>query len=435
MILVEKLYSSIGSLMKLNINFANPCLVYAFVWLLVLGLVSLKSAINILPLNLETATLVLSNIATFAIIYYFFKQRIISVETSKQILSNISITKLRIFVRFLLGIWFVGTIFEIIISKGVPLLWIFTNNNLNYTNFGIPTFHGIMNALYLFSITSLFLEYVANKQKKMLYLIGCLLLWPVIMIGRGILLGALLQMLAIYLLCNKQNIRQILKIIIAAILAISIFGVIGDFRASKIDISRSNTSTAYTVDAANNNSKHEFYLFPGVFDRYIEREDRFYFHLLPSGFTWFYFYMTSPINNIIANIKNLQPSYVPYYSIFLTIPTVFRDLVFPKKDPTLIKMKPVDSEFNVSTFYVGFLADFGLIGAIISVAILQVFCTIFYLLARQKKIWAMLAYAVIFECIVFSVFFNLFFLPVYLMQIMLAFIFKWYIDRSKLEKI
>lgn len=425
--------------MKLKIDLANPLFLYTCVWFVVLGLVSLQSSKFLVPLNIETLILVFSNILTFALIYYIFKKHVSKMPISTPVQSPLVIAKLRFFIRTLLVIWVIGTIFEIIAAKGVPLLWLFTNAKLNYANFGISSFHGIMNAFYLFSITGLFLEYMSTKQKKLIYFIGILLLWPVIMIGRGILLGALLQMLAIYFLYKKQDAKQIFKIILIAILAISIFGFIGDFRAEKIDISKPNVSLPYRANVSE--SKSEFYLFPGVFDKYLVKNDKFYFHLLPSGFTWFYFYMTAPINNIVANIKNLQPSYVPYYSIFFTIPTIIREHIFsnvlvsPRGDPTLTKLKPVDPEFNVSTFYVGFLADFGVIGAVICVAIIQIFCTIFYFLARQRKLWAMLAYAVIFECIVFSIFFNLFLLPVFMLQIVLAIAFKYYAAKSDAKAI
>jgi oligosaccharide repeat unit polymerase len=142
------------------------------------------------------------------------------------------------------------------------------------------------------------------------------------------------------------------------------------------------------------------------------------FEFLPSGFLWFYVYVTSPLANVINNIDNIQPSYIPHYSIMSLVPSFGRDIIATgaNDDP----MERVNQNLTVSTFYSGFIADFGLFGALIAVCVIQFFCVIIYFPAYDERPWAVLAYAVVFECIVFSVFYNLFFLHTYIVQVLFA---------------
>lgn len=390
--------------MNRKIDWVNPFFIFSFIWLLVLALVSLQATKNLLPLNVKTLVLIFSSIFTFAIIFYVLEAKFPGRQSIKQTISPALMQGLGRFVRVLLCVWLVGTIFEIIVAKGIPLFWIFYKSKMYYTHFGIHTFHGLMNALYLFSITGLFLEYLVFKKAKLLLCIGMLLLWPVMMIERGILLGAIVQMTAIYFLYQDLNAKRVISLFLISLAVIIAFGFIGDLRFLG-----------------------DYKAVVNPYASYITNDYKAIYNHVPSGFTWFYMYMTSPVNNIIANINDLHPSFVPYYSIFYTVPTALRGLIFSQAD--IIPIKLVDGNLNVSTFYVGFLADFGIKGTIIVVAFLQLFFTWIYLVAKQKQVWAMLAYAVVFECIVFSVFFNLLFLSVYLLQIFFAIGFKVYADK------
>ena len=371
-----------------SLNLSNPVVVYSLVWLGVLLLVSFRFTTNLLPLNRSTLLLVLGNVASMGLIYFLLRRVTPKKEINKENLDD-SVRPLKILIKRLLIVWVLGSLFEIINAGGLPLWWALGGGaEKNYTDFGVPTFHGLMNALYLFSVTGLFFDYMVTRNRKALRWSLLLLAWPVAMLGRGILLCAVGQMAGVYFCLKRVSIKTLLALVLTAIFLISVFGWIGDTRGR-------STPFSYLVNTQRQSEVFEF---------------------LPSGFLWIYVYLTSPLANVINNIDVIQPSYVPYYSIINLVPSFGRGSIGPRvnADP----LERVDQSLTVSTFYSGFLSDFGLIGALIAVCILQFFCVMIYFPARDKRPWAVLAYAVVFECIVFSVFTNLFFLHTYILQVL-----------------
>lgn len=378
-----------------RISLANPLLIYSFLWLTILSLAEARLTTNLLPLSASVLGLVLINILSFVGIYSFLKLlyknkkvKIAFLLSQTELLYSYSIKLLRI--------WSIGTLLEIIYSRGVPLQWaLMGQTDKNYTDFGIPSFHGVMNALFLFSITSMFLHYLVSHKKQPLKLMLVLLIWPVVMLGRGILLGAIMQLLGVFLQLRSVSHGVLIRLVVVAIVVIIGFGLLGDTRQQE-------NPFAYLVDEEG----------PG---RVLLN--------MPSGFLWSYVYATSPISNLSTNIDYIRPTYQPYYSISNLVPTFLRKTIFPDVELSL-SFDLVDSNLNVSTFYMAFIADFGIAGAALAVALLQLICSLIFLAARRKSIWAIIAYSVLFQCIVFSVFYNLFTLLPYISQIILAIAFR-----------
>jgi oligosaccharide repeat unit polymerase len=327
------------------------------------------------------------------VIYFLLRGMTPKKEINKQGLDN-SVGPLKVLIKRLLIVWVLGSLFEIIYSGGLPLWWAFSGvPEKNYTDFGLPTFHGLMNALYLFSVTGLFFNFMVTRDRNTLRWSLLLLAWPVFMLGRGIVLCAVGQMAGVYFCLKRVSIKTGLVMVLAAIFLITVFGWTGDIRGR-------STPFSYLVNTQRQSEVFEF---------------------LPSGFLWFYVYVTSPLANVINNIDHIQPSYVPYHSIINLVPSFGRALIAPGLRADSLEL--VDQSLNVSTFYAGFLSDFGLIGALLAVCILQITCVMIYFPAHDKRPWAVLAYAVVFESILFSVFYNLFFLHTYIIQVLLAFYF------------
>lgn len=377
-----------------SLNLSNPVVVYSLVWLGVLLLVSFRFTRNLLPLNASTLCLVLGNVASMGLIYFLVGRVTSKKEINKQNLDD-SIRPLKSLIKRLLIVWVLGSLVEIIYSGGLPLSWAFSGETWkDYKDFGIPTFHGLMNALYMFSVTGLFFDYMVTRNRKALRWSLLLLAWAVAMLGRGILLCAVGQMAGVYLCLKRVSTKTLLGLVLTSIFLIGVFGWMGDIRG------RWRNPFSYLVD-----TQRQFEVF----------------EFLPSGFLWFYVYVTSPLGNVVHNIDTIQPSYVPYHSVVNLLPTYTRNYIAPGVRADSLEF--VDENLVVSTFYAGFLSDFGAIGAFISVCILQFFCIVVYFPARDKRPWAVLAYAVVFESIVFSVFYNLFFLHTYIVQVLLAFYF------------
>ncbi len=389
--------------MKLpRFNLANPAMLYTVIWLTVLFLVSLRFTTQLLPLKASMLILIGGNIASFWLLYFVvWTGYPRSPARSFKDIPVAMLIKIKRFVAWMLAIWAVGTFVEIVYFRGVPLLWALSQvQDKNYTDFGIPTLHGFMNALYLFSITALFLDYLVRRNNRILIGVLLLLTWPVLMLGRGILLGALCQMSAVFFIFYRISTRRLLSMALLVLVIVLAFGLIGDIRGT-----------------------------PNPFLSLVDSRYQELFQRLPSGFLWFYVYITSPLGNIIINVDRLTPTYVPYFSITGLFPTVIRDRLFPPvAHPDVFEL--VNNSLNVSTFYAGYLSDFGVAGSLIIVGALQLFCALFYIYAKRKQLWAVLSYAVLFQCLVFSPFYNLFFSQVYIMQIMIAWYFVRRMERS-----
>lgn len=368
---------------KKGFYLANPFFAYAFVWLTTLWLTSLQLTDFLNTLNAKTITLVFSNIASFGFVFVLLSHR--SKKKRPPIRRIIHIGDIEVLNNFILKlvlIWISGTIFEILISGGVPLLWLLAANRArDYRHFGIPVFHGMMNALHLLSLVGTFLVYNIKREKKTLVLFIGLLGWTILVFSRGLLFLSLLEILGIYLLIEKMSLSKILKVVALFLLVLIIFGVMGDFR---VGVDKPLDKTVFI---------------------HIKKDAYEVFNRLPRGIYWAYLYTTIGINNVNAVVENLQPTYAFSQSIAQLVPSVLREQ-FVRSEGYALPL--VVKGFTASTYYAGFLADFGMIGSIMIVIILQFIIVLFYKLAIRGNVWAMLAYAALFQSLVLSVFWDTF---------------------------
>lgn len=366
---------------------ANPSVVYIGVWSLVLFLFSLglvnhfvsPSFIGLLTVFFGFATSILA----FLIASYFF---------SKPSVTNIDLSaaSARKYSKLLLVFWACGSFVDIVYSGGFPLQWaLIGGDGKNYTDFGVPTLHGLLNACYLQAVTILFLCWSKNKNKSDLLFIFCLLFWPVMMLGRGIFLSAAVQMLAVYLLMHRVRVVSLVAIFVIGLLAIILFGVIGDMRDT-----------------------------PNPFDYLVEDHAKAVFNELPSGFLWVYVYATSSLNNFLANVDSVVPVGLPVYSMSNMFPSVLRMAL--GMDPRNDQFDFVDQNLNTSTVYAGVVSDFGPIGAVLFVYSIQQVAAYYYFRAQRRDVAGVLGYSVMFQVLLFSVFYDMFFLLPTLMQLCLV---------------
>jgi len=177
----------------------EPVFVFGGVWTLTLFLLSLQMTTQIVPIEPTAMAMIGGNIA-FAVALSFLTYRIKPKATRTFDLIDLDI--LDLYTRYLRAIWICGTLIEIYFSRGVPLQWALMGQGFakDYTDFGIPSFHGIMNAVYLQLMSSYLLLWKVRGDKSRRLLFFVLLLWPVCMLGRGIFLSVIVQSLGILLL-------------------------------------------------------------------------------------------------------------------------------------------------------------------------------------------------------------------------------------------
>jgi oligosaccharide repeat unit polymerase len=81
----------------------------------------------------------------------------------------------------------------------------------------------------------------------------------------------------------------------------------------------------------------------------------------------------------------------------------------------------VNESLNTSSFYAGYISDFGAFGAFLIVALIQSIWAWFFISAiKRKNVSEILAYSIVLQCVIFSVFYDLFLLLPYLFQILLT---------------
>jgi len=378
---------------------ANPLFVYAGLWTFILFLASMQLTNQLLPLNVSTVLVVLANIATAFLLYAVVTGR----RRRRRFTGALhddprALPVLRWLVRRMTAAWVAGTAIEIVVAGGLPIVWVLMGRtDKDYRNFGLPTFHGLMIATYLFILTSTFLDYCMTRRRVLLFRVVLLLLWPLLLVNRGAAVWALLELAAVYLLTHRVSGRLVARIAAVALTAVIAFGLLGDLRAG------ANRA-----------------LIRGI----VRPEFRWVADYLPTGFVWVYLYVTAPINNVVAGIDSLKPNYVLYYSVANLVPTVIRDRIFTRTYPLSL----VNEAFNTSTWYASFLSDLGIAPAILIVALLQWIAIVYYVRARQREAPAILAYAALFQGLALSIFADTFTSLVTLAQLGFA----WYYRRALL---
>ncbi len=386
-------------------DFANPLLIYCVVWLSVVLMYSLKYTNNIIGFNESTLILIFGTIITFIINYYAFYFIRISfrgfvVKTSKPFASVNSSEKIESYLRIIKKIaffWLAGTFIEVILFKGIPFISVvfLGNYSLDYSSFGIPTIHGLLNACYYTITASFFLHYIITKNKKSLFKVLVLLTWPILVMSRAVLLWVLVEIFCMYLLMRKIRIMNILKILVVFLFVIVLFGYLGDNRSEAV---------------SNNNFTSNF-----VNTEYMEVAAR-----LPSGFVWIYLYATTPINNIVWSISDIQPTYNFEHTLLSLVPSFIRDNMQVFQVSSNRGVTLYEEAFNVSSYFANFLNDFGLVGSVLFIALLQIFIVKTFFSAKSGKFGSMIAYAAIFNAVFMSIFYDFFFSLVTVFQLLLG---------------
>ena len=401
-----------------DLSLSNPTIIYCLTWGLALFLYNLEVTTNVIGLNSPTIYLVVCSIVSFILSSFIVSFGSISlngykIKVQKNQFSDFnSLHKLEIFKRIIKGIaiiWGILTFVEIVEFGGVPLITVvlFGNFDLNYTNFGLSSLHGLLNALYLTVICSLFILYQFTKNKKYLYLTMALFIWPLLLMSRALMIWTLLEIFSVYFIFNPVSTKKLFSLFFIVLLVILVFGYIGDNRGESKDSGMERLT-----------------------DTFVKDENRFITDKIPSGFIWVYIYVTTPINNVVWNIDNIKPEYDFKYTFGSLLPSVIRNDA--KLGPSL---ELYEEAFNVSSYFANYMRDFGVIGASIFIFFLQLYVLSIYQNAKKFKLGGMIAYATLFNSVVMSIFFDYFFSLVTVFQVLLGLFINYLLySRSHVQK-
>ena len=391
--MANRLYFQNISVQKsfISSRLANPVVAFALIWGITTFLFSLQITVHLVPIPLVGLMMIVMNCAFAIATYLYFRPALVRSEIQIKAFDERSVRALVLYARWLRFFWLIGTIIEIVVSGGLPLQWALSGQGFtkDYTNFGIPSFHGLMNAFYLQFMTAEFLLWRVMKRKKSRKIYLIFLMWPLLMLGRGIFLSIVIQSLACFLLFNRINVRKFLRLLFIVTANVTLFGWVGDIRGN-------NNPFRYLV---------------------VENWGDF-FDFMPSGFLWIYVYMTSAINNLFLNVDVIEPLYRFEKTFSNMLPSAVEDLLGIADPKNLFVF--ADSNLNVSTMYAGAVSDFGPIGGWAMVSFVLTFAIIVFAKAQKGSIAAILCYSVVYQTILFSIFIDMFFLLPTIMQMFLA---------------
>ncbi|CAN5398749.1 hypothetical protein BH10ACI4_BH10ACI4_12290 [soil metagenome] len=373
----------------------HPVILFAGVWIGVALLYSLHLS-NLLFYNstdiLAVITYLITPFLFVTIIYlsFFYFSRFAFGQTDALQASNFELLRSRLRGWFIF--WIVMSCIEIVVSGGIPILWLVQGNPKTYMDFGIPTVHGFMNSLLLSIALINAALYGVLKQKKYLLIPAFVIFWSVLAVTRNMMIVIVLEVSLLLLQLTRVRFTTFLKVLSGGIVLILVFGFIGDFRTGG----------------------EAFRLLAQPTDNYPE--------WLPSGLLWGYIYLVTPLNNLVHTVQRTQPLYNPLFPNTLSslLPTVVRGIVFGADSTSLGTGDLVTEAFNVSTAYAGPFQDFGRAGIVLFSSMIGAVSMIFW---KRTSLRDLLIYTVLAQCLILTVFYNHFLLLPIITQVIWLTIF------------
>lgn len=390
----------------------EPGVLYCVIWLLAIFLYQLGYSLLLLPMSKTAYFFFISSCVVF------FFPSFLRLSKSKSRNQYIKSIDLNAKTQYVLWFFVLFTIVEIAIFKTIPLLGVLgITPYIRYTDYGIPTLHGLLNACMLVLSNYYFYRYLKYKNTKCLFSWSMLGIWAIFLLTRQLLTSFLIQSLFIYIFhqrdqrqiqssVNLKKFKNLFKIIFYSLIFIFIFGIIGNSRQSNID--KSDILSIGQVDKS----------FPGF---------------LPDSFFWIYLYITSPLSNVINNLTEVQPDYLPISVISGFIPTQAWTLLSLDFSGSY-SWKLVVDFLTVSTFHQPFLKDFGIIGSLIVYAFMAFIFDKIYVKSLNSNLgcWRFVN-VVILHNIFLSVFDNLFTETVFIGQIIIHLLLQFNGKKRKMK--
>lgn len=363
----------------------SPLMLIGLPWAITLGLYALKATDNLVDLGSSLTEIFLLMLVLFFVassIPLLLSPKLQRADLEK---TNVNPVKLVMAIRWLMMVWILGSVLDIVSSGGLPLFWAMAGSSKDYTDFGIPSFHGLINSFYFSLMGCLFLNFKLTGDRR--YLLYSLLfgLWPIFMLGRGIMLTVIVQLGVIQIFYSGLSLKKIFSLAGFSLLVIVIFGLLGDLRGTE------NPFQGIVSDG-----------YEGIFQ------------LLPSGFLWVYIYITSPLSNLAYNYVDLVPVGDFYYNSVNLFPTFLRPEELDRADNFMF----VNEALNVSTIFASSHSDFGMAGDVVLLVLLSLWTGFWF---RRLTVCGayILPYSLVGVVLFFSVFYNLFLLYPYLFSTVL----------------
>ncbi|HEV7576565.1 MAG TPA: O-antigen polymerase [Caldimonas sp.] len=368
----------------------NPAILFCLVWGSTLFLYSLKYSELLTDLEVRTVILVVGSclgaLAGWLFSRIFARQLIVSPVRSATPWANRTKAILATRLRWFFFVWLALVLFEFASFGNLPFLSLLgIGAPVLYTEYGFSGLHGLLNAMQLAMFDMALIFYIRTGSRRYAFYAVALVVWSVLMVTRAMIMASIVQGIFIGLLFSASFRRRFMLLGSSVVLAVVLaFGALGDLRSSG-----------------------------GSAIQDVGQQSSEYPDFLPAGFFWVYVYVTTPLNNINANIHSIPTTGFPYYSILPLIPNVLRDaLAVEDLDVSL-----VEESLNVSSFYRQFLSDYGVYGTIFAVMLLYFAFSVAMAKSKRDELWSLVLVVILF-CTVLSVFVNAYTAIIYVMEML-----------------
>lgn len=301
------------------------------------------------------------------------------------------------------AVWALGSAVNIYASRGLPILWLLSGDSRTYSDFGVPTLSGIAAASGLFATLCYFLIQLTSRTGKRWWAILSIFLYTVGVINRGLIVWMFVEMLAVYLQIGRLTGRRVIRGAAVLVVLVLLFGQLGEMRM--------NMGPQYMLKATSTEEGYSL------------------FRHLPTGAWWTYSYATVGAVNVNAALGNVTPLGYPYWSVLTLFPTVVRQVIYTHTTyEARYPLAMVNAMGNVFTMYGGYIADFGIPGCFVITFVFQLLAAHYFIAARNGDPLAIVAYSVMFQVIVVSLFTDSFLGWLTLFQLLLAHAFRYYLN-------
>ncbi len=309
-------------------SIVNPIALFAGIWLVTVLLYQLRLSIWQERMATNTYLVLMLVTITYSATYFlstsFSKKTLTRKKPSFENHDDILNQRL-VLVSFCL--WGALGAVEVLYSKGIPLVWLITESGKTYSDYGIPTLHGILNAMGLTLSLILFKEIICNNNFNKLHtsMLAIIVIYYIMLVTRQVLMSMVIEGFIVLAVKYAKSIYRMA--IPAIVIGTLLFGLMGNLRTGFAEFMRVSG---------------------------IKQDIPAFF----AGLYWVYMYLTMTI----ANINNMVLHEISGYganAIVQFLPSIFRETFTATDVPSVI----VNPAFTVSGFFADCYVGFGILGA------------------------------------------------------------------------
>ena len=334
--------------------FKNPLYAYAMSFLVAFGVYHLGWAEFYPELTFEVKVFLLFTIIT-SVIFGKLLGKFGWINFTRKQFSGVNICLLNC--NKIVSFLYLMLLLEAIFCGGLPLIGIITQaNNITYVDFGIPSFHVVFFTFKNFYLSVLFWGYLHEKNKTYIYYYIVVLIIDVFIVNRADILCNLLAALSMYAIFNhgkKYQCHMYLKLILAILVVLFLFGVFGNYRSSVAFGFQYTSDLILTIGQATDTFKESF---------------------IPDEFFWSYIYISSPL----ANLQHIMDVYSKYHTDYLmslddfwgtlgygVLPNFLSKRIMPELGYEYPVIELLVDKLNVSTMYASSCYYMGVTGMLL----------------------------------------------------------------------